>query len=107
MGDGDGDCKEISILNRLAVWVGRRLVYTAHSKHRRVVMEELGLQPGQSKSLSMPISKETLEEVQAEGEELSPLEGSYRIHHSRIVLPPTMPPTCLHFDVKIERCTSR
>jgi hypothetical protein len=76
IGDDQGDCKEMSILNRLVAWDGRQLIYTADKKHRNIVMEDLGLQPGHSKALSMPISRESLEEMQMDGEELSSQEAT-------------------------------
>jgi hypothetical protein len=71
LGGEPGDDEEVTILNRLVRWVGDKLTYEADHKHAQLVTQEAGLEPD-SKGLTCPIVKVTVDDAQNEGEPLDP-----------------------------------
>ena len=70
IGDGPGDDKTVTILNRNLTWDGSGFDLTADPKHREEVLKEFGLTE-ESRGLSVPIEHDEA----ATEEDLEPLEG--------------------------------
>jgi hypothetical protein len=83
LGGEQGDDVEVTILNRLVTWTGGKLTYEADPKHAQLVCQEAGLDP-ESKGLTCPVVKVTIEDALDEGELLSPSEATrYRATGAR------------------------
>ena len=74
IGHGETCKKEASILNRDLKWHDEFLEYRADPKHRKQIMEDMGI-VGESKGLEAPSSKEDEEEVD-DDEELNKAEST-------------------------------
>jgi hypothetical protein len=70
LGDGEKDDKEVVILGRIVRWTRDGIEYEADPKHRKIILESLGLDEG-SRTLSLNGEKEDGKEEDWELEELA------------------------------------
>ena len=75
LGDEKGDLDEIVILNRTIRWRGGVIEYEADKKHVIEIIKQIGLE-AESKGVDTPTVKETLADLELDGEELERSEAT-------------------------------
>ena len=63
---GPKEGKEIRILNRIVSWTESGIKYEADQRHAEIVVRELHLEKGKSRSVTSPEEKKSMRELEEE-----------------------------------------